>query len=66
MGKTATWPYVQRPAMALSMGLKTKVLPAYREHNMHELNILCASEFKNWDKMRLNGQILALMWPLVA
>ena len=43
MGKKATWPYVPRSAMALSVRLKTKVLPAYREHNMRDLNT--ASEF---------------------
>ena len=64
MGKKATWPYISRPAMALSMRMKTKVLSAYREHNMHDANIVCASEFKNWDKMSLNGQNVAFMWPL--
>ena len=45
--------------MALSMRMKTKVLPAYREHNMHDGNIVCASEFKNWDKMSINGPYVA-------
>ena len=44
--KKATWPYVPRPVMALAVALKTKVLPAYREHNMHDLNSVCTSEFK--------------------
>ena len=43
--------------MALSVRLKTKLLPALT--NIYNLNILCASEFKNWDKMSLNGQNLA-------
>ena len=51
--------------MALSMRMKTKVLSAYREHNMHDANIVCASEFKNWDKISLNGLYVAFMWPLV-
>ena len=50
MGKKATWPYGERPAMAFSMRMKTKVLPAHREHDMHDANIVCASEFKKLGK----------------
>ena len=58
--KKATWPYVPRSAMVLAVTLKTKVLPAYREHNMHDLNTICTSEFKKLGQISVNGHI----WPL--